>query len=280
MDASFTLPPLRDVIAQYGLHTKKSLGQHFLLDSNLTDKIVRLAGDLTGCAVIEVGPGPGGLTRSLLHSKARQVVALEKDDRCIAALASLCEASQGRLSVQQRDALEVACTQIADAPRTIIANLPYNVGTQMLVNWLHELADDSHAYTQLLLMFQKEVAERICAAPSTKAYGRISVLAQWLCEVRMVMQVPAAAFSPPPKVDSAIVQLLPRAQPAPVSRDALEKVVATAFQQRRKMLRSALSSLGQELVQQLPELQIAPTARPDQLSVEDYVRLARCYMAL
>lgn len=271
------LPPLRDVIAEFGLRTKKSLGQHFLLDGNLTDKIVRLAGDLSGYTVIEVGPGPGGLTRSLLHSNAREVIAIEKDDRCVAALASLQEAAQGRLTLRQDDATRTNLLAEGAAPRAIIANLPYNVGTDLLVGWLHTIASDASSCAQLMLMFQKEVAERIAAAPSSKAYGRISVLAQWLCEVRVVLQVPAAAFSPPPKVDSAVIQLVPRSSREVVSVSVLEKVVGTAFQQRRKMLRSALKPLGQSLIEALPLLAIAPDARPDQLSVSDYVKLAQHY---
>lgn len=275
------LPPLRDIIAEHGLWTRKSLGQHFLLDGNLTDKIVRLAGDINGYTIIEVGPGPGGLTRSLLGSGARQVIAIEKDARCVAALASLQEAAGGRLELFQADATAQAVMQMGQSPRAIIANLPYNVGTELLVGWLMAIANDPQCCCQLLLMFQKEVAERIGAIAGSKAYGRLSVLAQWLCEVRVVLNVPAAAFTPPPKVDSAVIQLIPRPDRVPVAdAKSLEKVVAIAFQQRRKMLRSALKPLGGELIAQLESLGIAPELRPDQLSVQDYCALANAYHRL
>lgn len=275
-----TLPPLREVIAAHDLRTKKSLGQHFLLDGNLTDKIVRQAGDLSGYTVIEVGPGPGGLTRSLLRSNAGRVIAIEKDARCIAALGALEAAAGGRLEVLQADATSCGALALGTAPRAVIANLPYNVGTELLVGWLHAIAADASCCSQLLLMFQREVAERISAAPGCKAYGRISVLAQFLCEVRVVLQVPAQAFTPPPKVESAVIQLIPRAQRDDAPLAALEKVVAIAFQQRRKMLRSSLKPLGAPLIASLEGLGIDPQRRPDQLSVAEYVALARRYDSL
>lgn len=274
------LPPLRDVIAKYGLRTKKSLGQHFLLDGNLTDAIARQAGDLSGHTVIEIGPGPGGLTRSLLTTGAREIIILEKDARCLPALEELHPYANGRLRVIEGDATDQDLTALGSAPRAIIANLPYNVGTEMLINWLDTIYHQPDAFRVLVLMFQKEVAERIAAAPGTREYGRLSVLAQWLCEVRVVRLVPAAAFTPPPKVDSAVIQLVPRAAPlGAVNKKSLERVVAIAFQQRRKMLRSALKPLGPELIAALPELGIDPTTRPDQLELADYVKLAQRFNA-
>lgn len=270
------LPPLRDVIARYGLRTRKSLGQHFLLDANLTDKIVRLAGDVSGHCVVEVGPGPGGLTRSILAAGAPQVIVLEKDARCIPALQELQAFADGRLTIVEGDATETPVAQLGDAPRRLISNLPYNVGTELLVGWLHDVARDAGVYASMTLMFQQEVAERICAVSGTKAYGRISILAQWLCEVRPVLRVPAAAFSPPPKVDSAVVQLVPRATPLhDVPIGLLEKVVAIAFQQRRKMLRSALKPLSADIEAWCKRADIDSALRPDQLTVAQYCALAR-----
>ncbi len=273
------LVPLRDVIARYDLRTRKSLGQHFLLDTNLTDKIARLAGDLSDKCVIEVGPGPGGLTRSILAAGAKRLVVLEKDERCLPALRELQGFAEGRLSIISGDATQVSLTDIGDAPRVILSNLPYNVGTELLVGWLHDIARDSGVYASMLLMFQKEVAERICAVEGSKAYGRISILARWLCEVRPVLMVPAAAFTPPPKVESAVVQLVPRAQPL-YAADAvmLEKVVAIAFQQRRKMLRSALKPLSADVEGWCQRAGIDSALRPDQLSVQQYCALAENYL--
>ena len=275
------LPPLRDVIDAHGLRTKKSLGQHFLLDTNLTDKIARLAGDISHHTVIEVGPGPGGLTRSLLLAGAGRVVAIEKDERCLPVLAALKAYAGDRFDYIQADASEVSCATIGQPPRAVVANLPYNVGTSLLLGWLDDISQSSDAYSGLTLMFQREVAERITAKPFSKAYGRISILAQWLCEVHLLMPVPAAAFVPPPKVDSAVIQLIPRKSPLfPASKAALEKVVAIAFQQRRKMLKSALKPLSSALVDQLTDAGFDVTLRPDQLSVEDYCMIARRYEAL
>lgn len=272
---STPLPPLRDVIERHGLWAKKGLGQHFLLDGNLTDAIARQAGDLSGVTVIEVGPGPGGLTRSLLASAAKEVIVVEKDERCLPAIEELRHHTEKPLRIIAGDALKQDMTQLGEAPRAIIANLPYNVGTELLLRWLDDIYQHPNAYRILVLMFQKEVAERICAVPSTRDYGRISVLAQWLCEVRVVRAIPAAAFTPPPKVDSAVIQLIPRPQPAGhVPKAALEKVLHIAFQQRRKMLRSALKPLGSTLIEALPELGIDSAIRPDQLSIADYVKLA------
>lgn len=268
------LPPLRDVIATHGLRTKKSLGQHFLLDTNLTEKIVRLTGDLSQQHIIEIGPGPGGLTRALLTSDAASITVIEKDSRAIPALRQLVPYSNERLHIIEDDALRVNLTEVAPAPRSIIANLPYNVGTELLLTWLQDIAQHAQSYSRLTLMFQKEVGERIASAPGTKAYGRLSVLAQWLCDVSLVMSVPASAFSPPPKVDSVIVQLIPLGAPryqAPLA--SLETVLRTAFNQRRKMLRSALKPLG--VVDKLASIGLDETLRPDQLSIQQYCQLAR-----
>lgn len=275
------LPPLRDVIEVHGLRTKKSLGQHFLLDANLTDKIARLAGDISRHTVIEVGPGPGGLTRSLLLAGAHRVVAIEKDERCLPILKALKEYAGERFDYIQADASEVTCASVGEAPRAIVANLPYNVGTSLLLGWLEEISLSSDAYSGLTLMFQREVAERIAAKPFSKDYGRLSILAQWLCDVHLLMPVPAAAFVPPPKVDSAVIQLIPRKTPLfPANKVALEKVVAIAFQQRRKMLKSALKPLSSALIDQLTESGFNMALRPDQVSVEEYCMIARCYEAL
>lgn len=266
--------PLEEVIARHGLQTKKSLGQHFLLDAHLCEQIAALAGDLSGRHVIEIGPGPGGLTRALLTSKAASITAIEKDARALPALEELQPFSDGRLRLLQEDALQAdLLALIPDRPRVIVANLPYNVGTDLLLNWLGDIQREAQSYESLTLMFQKEVGERIVAQPGSKAYGRLSVLAQWLCEAELRMLVPPEAFSPPPKVESVIVQLIPRAQPlyaAPA--EALQEVVRTAFAQRRKMLRTALKPLTFQ--QSLAELSIDETYRADQLDLAAYCRLA------
>lgn len=264
------LPPLREVIAQHDLMAQKSLGQHFLLDLNLTKHIVASAGDLTGCAVFEIGPGPGGLTRALVASNATRVIAIEKDRRCIGALQSLVKAAQGKLTLNEGDALEVDLTQLADAPRVIIANLPYNVGTAMLLNWLRQI----DAFRSLTLMFQSEVADRLVANPGSKEYGRLSVVTQFCCDVKRVLDLPARAFTPPPKIDSSVVHLTPRAdRPTDISFKNLDIVTTAAFGQRRKMLRSSLKSLGGENL--LARAEIAGTRRAEELSVEEFVQLAR-----
>ncbi len=268
MTAHSALPPLRDVIARHGLDTRRSLGQHFLLDLNLTDRIARIAGDLTGVSVIEIGPGPGGLTRSLLEAGAPLVVAVEKDRRCVAAIGELAAAYPGRLRIVEADALEVDARTLAPAPRKIVANLPFNIGTPLLLRWLRDATD----FAQLTLMFQKEVADRLAAPPGTSAYGRLSVMAQWLCEVRRDFNVDARAFVPPPRVASTVVTLVPRPRPlAPAERPLLEAVTAAAFGQRRKMLRRSLKPLGIDPV----TLGIDPTLRAEDLSVEDFCGLAR-----
>ncbi|MER2519669.1 MAG: 16S rRNA (adenine(1518)-N(6)/adenine(1519)-N(6))-dimethyltransferase RsmA [Bdellovibrionales bacterium] len=272
------LPPLREIIAQHGLDAHKALGQHFLLDLNLTRKIAAAAGDLAGHAVFEIGPGPGGLTRALLGTSASKVVTIEKDRRCVEVLQSLKDAAQGRLEIIEADALEADLTALAPAPRAIVANLPYNVGTPMLLNWLRRLAQDPPdatppAFSSLTLMFQAEVAERLTAAPRSKAYGRLSVIAQHVCKIERVMTLPARAFTPPPKIDSAVVRLTPRRdRPAHVAFESLEKITAAAFGQRRKMLRSSLKPLGGEDL--LRSARIAPNLRAEDLSVEEFEKLA------
>lgn len=269
------LPPLRDVIAAHDLRAQKSLGQNFLLDLNITDKIVRAAqqkADFTDVHVIEIGPGPGGLTRSLLRSPARKVTAVEFDPRAVTALQDLKDAAAGRLEIVQGDALQTDLIALADAPRAIVANLPYNIATPLLINWLRQIREDRTVFRSMSLMFQKEVAQRIAAAPGGKAYGRLSVMAQWLCDVRSVFDLPASAFTPPPKVESSIVHFTPKVLPqdAP-SFAALERVTAAAFNQRRKMIRSSLK----DYVDGIAALGLDPQARAENLRVEDYVMLAK-----
>ena len=264
------LPPLRDVISQYGLAAKRSLGQHFLLDPNLLDRIVRSAGDLAGRHVVEVGPGPGGLTRALLGSAAASVTSVELDDRAVAALQDVVVAAAGRFVLVPGDALRRDLAALVPAPRQIIANLPYNIGAPLLVGWLRQAA----AWERLTLMFQLEVAERICAAPDTPDYGRLSVLAQWICTTDIALRVPPEAFVPPPKVTSAIVRLTPQpVQPPADLFVAMERLTAAAFGQRRKMLRGSLKGLGGERL--LARADIAPERRAETLSVAEFDRLVR-----
>ncbi len=266
------LPSLSQTIAQHGLRTRKALGQHFLCDMNLIRKIVAQAGDLTGCTVFEVGSGPGGLTRALVESSAASVIAIEKDSRCVQALEALSAVAQERLRVIEGDALRLNLRDLSTAPRAVVANLPYNVGTELLLGWLHEM----EAWQSLTLMFQAEVADRICAAPHGKDYGRLSVLAQFCAVPKRVMEIPSGAFLPPPKVDSAVVHLVPRMdRPRDVPLAHLEKITAAAFGQRRKMLRSSLKPLGGQAL--LEKAGIDPTLRPENLSRTDFENLARCW---
>ena len=255
---------------------RKSLGQHFLLDGNITDKIVRCAGDLKGINVIEIGPGPGGLTRSLLASEAAHVYAVERDDRCVAALGELNKAYPGRLTIIAEDALAYALPEQVSAPRAIVANLPYNIGTRLLLDWLEDIARlSSDSYIHLTLMFQKEVAMRLSAEPNTKDYGRLSVFTQWLCDVEHCFDLPASAFTPPPKVASSVVKLTPLKQPrAKADKKTLQTLLQSAFGQRRKMLRSSLSSLSPNIQDMLTGSGIDPTRRAETLSVEEFCRLA------
>lgn len=269
------LPPLRDVIATHGLDAKKSLGQNFLLDLNLTSKIARLAGDISGHDVLEVGPGPGGLTRGLLAAGARRVVALEKDPRCMAALSEISAAYPGRLDVFNADALEFDMRGQLTGPVRVVANLPYNVGTELLVRWLTP-KDWPPFWSSLTLMFQKEVAERIIAKPGTKAYGRLGILAQWKSTPSVVMELPPEAFTPPPKVHSAVVHLEALAQPRfPAPAGLLSSTVAMAFNQRRKMLRSSLKSAAPDIETALRDAGLEPTARAEEISLEGFCTLAR-----
>ena len=279
MSAIDSLPPLREVIETHQLLARKSLGQNFLLDLNLTAKIARQAGDLTGCDVLEIGPGPGGLTRGLLAEGARKVLAVEKDSRCIPALAEVAAAYPGKLEVIEGDALEVNPLTHLTPPIRIAANLPYNVGTELLVRWLTPKAWPPF-WQSLTLMFQREVAERIVAQPGTKAYGRLALLAQWRADARIVLSLPPEAFSPPPKVHSAVVHLTALEEPRfPADPGTLNKVVAAAFNQRRKMLRASLKSVSPDIEDHLNVAGIPPTERAEQVSLEAFCALARSVKA-
>ena len=269
------LPPLRDVIASHELSARKSLGQNFLLDLNLTARIARAAGDLTGSDVLEVGPGPGGLTRGLLAEGARRVLAIEKDERCLPALAEIAAAYPGRLEVLAGDALALDLRGRLTAPVKVVANLPYNVGTELLVRWLTPRIWPPF-WQSLTLMFQKEVAERIIARPGSKAYGRLALLAQWRADARIVLTLPPEAFSPPPKVHSAVVHLTALPGPRfPADPAVLSEVVAAGFNQRRKMLRASLRGLSPGIEALLERSGIAPTARAEEIDLERFCTLAR-----
>lgn len=280
------LPPLREIIAKYGLGARKSLGQHFLFDMNITGRIAAEAGDLTSGTTVEVGPGPGGLTRALLAAGARHVLAIEKDARCIEALGELSVAYPGRLTIVEADAMkadpaslaaEASQSTNAAGPVRIVANLPYNVASPLLVKWLRDI----HAYESLTLMFQKEVADRIVAAPGSKTYGRIGVLSQWLANPRRLFNLPAEAFVPPPKVTSSVVRLTQGAIPQTSGLIAgFEAVTAAAFGQRRKMLRQSMKRLGLDTAVLLRESGIDPEERAEQLEVADFERLARAALDL
>ena len=275
MAAIDTLPPLREVIETHGLAARKSLGQNFLLDLNLTAKIARQAGSLSACDVLEIGPGPGGLTRGLLSEGARKVLAIEKDGRCIPALQEISDAYPGRLEVIEGDALEVNPLSHLTPPIRVAANLPYNVGTELLVRWLTPKTWPPF-WQSLTLMFQKEVAERITAQPGSKAYGRLAILSQWRADPRIVIQLPPEAFSPPPKVSSAVVHLNALPEPRyPANAETLSRVVAAAFNQRRKMLRSALKSLAPDIEDRLIAAGLKPTERAEQIHLEGFCALAR-----
>lgn len=265
------LPPLRETIASHGLDARKRLGQHFLLDLNLTRRIARAAGSLSTGTVIEVGPGPGGLTRALLLEGATRVIAVEVDTRAIAALQELEQAAKGRLQVIEGDALNIDLVALGPPPRRIVANLPYNISTALLVRWL-QAADD---LADMVLMFQKEVVDRLVAVPRTKDYGRLSVLAQHVCTVQRLFDVSPSAFVPPPRVTSSVARLTPRPPSDRLGElRPLERVTAAAFGQRRKMLRGALAGLFPDPVAILTGLGLSPTARAEELTVPEFVRLA------
>jgi 16S rRNA (adenine1518-N6/adenine1519-N6)-dimethyltransferase len=271
------LPPLRDVIRKHDLIAKKSLGQNFLLDLNLTGRIARAAGPLAGVTVIEIGPGPGGLTRALLAHGATRVIAVERDRRAIGALEEIAAHYPGRLVVVEGDALDFdPLPYLGAGPVRIVANLPYNIATVLLIGWL-ETETWPPFYDRLILMFQREVAERIAAQPNTKAYGRLSVLAQWRTRPKILFDIAPSAFVPPPKVTSSVVELIPRDAPEPCDRTALQRVAEAAFGQRRKMLRQSLKSLVPDPLPLLDEAGIAPTDRAEDIPMEGFVRLARAY---
>jgi 16S rRNA (adenine1518-N6/adenine1519-N6)-dimethyltransferase len=271
------LPPLREVIRRHGLSARKSLGQNFLFDLNLTSRIARSGGPLAGVTVIEVGPGPGGLTRALLAAGTHRVIAIERDRRCLAALADIAAHYPERLTVLEGDALRVdPVRELGGAPARIVANLPYNVATSLLVNWL-TVEPWPPWYDSMTLMFQREVAERIVAAPGTKSYGRLSVLAGWRTQARILFDIAPAAFVPPPTVTSSLVRLEPRQAPLVCDRRALERVSEAAFGRRRKMLRQSLKSLGMDAPTLLGAAGIDPTSRAEDVPVEGYVALARAF---
>jgi len=279
MNAEDGLPPLREVIRRHGLAAKKSLGQNFLLDLNLTGRIARAAGPLDGATVIEIGPGPGGLTRALLTEGARRVIAIERDERAIAALSEIAEHHPGRLDVVAADALEYDPTPLlGDTPARIVANLPYNIATVLLVGWL-TAEPWPPWYDRMVLMFQREVAERIVAPAGSKTYGRLSVLAGWRTEAKILFDVHPSNFVPPPKVTSSVVELIPRAVPLRCRGPLLERVTAAAFGQRRKMLRQSLKSLGADPLALLDAAGIEPTARAEDIPVAGFAALARALEA-
>ena len=275
MNAADGLPPLRDVIRRHDLSARKSLGQNFLLDLNLTGRIARAAGPLAGVTVIEVGPGPGGLTRALLTEGAARVIAIERDDRAIGALAEIGERYPDRLTVIADDAMGFDVRPLLDgSPARVVANLPYNIATALLVSWL-TAEPWPPWYDRLVLMFQREVAERIVAGPGSKTYGRLSVLAGWRAEAKILFDIAPSAFVPPPNVTSSVVQLIPRPTPLACERRALERVTEAAFGQRRKMLRQSLKSLGVDPLRLLGAAAIDETARAEDIPVEGFVALAR-----
>jgi 16S rRNA (adenine1518-N6/adenine1519-N6)-dimethyltransferase len=268
------LPPLREVIEAHGLKANKALGQNFLFDLNLTRRIARAAGPLEGFTIVEVGPGPGGLTRALLAEGATHVIAVERDTRALPALEEIAAHYPGKLEIISGDALEVDWTQHIKGPAKIVANLPYNIATPLLIGWL-SVDPWPPWFSSLTLMFQKEVAERIAAKAGADAYGRLSVISQWRCEAKKLFDVNRSAFTPPPKITSSIVQLIPRAvcEP-PCTLKNLERVTAAGFGQRRKMLRSSLKAVFDQPEAVLESLGIAPTKRAEELSVGDFGRLA------
>jgi len=272
------LPPLREVLRRHGLFAKKSLGQNFLLDLNLTARVARAGGSLDGVTVVEVGPGPGGLTRALLAEGARRVIAIERDDRAINALQEIAARYPGRIDIVPGDALEFNARAHLGLERArVIANLPYNIATPLLIGWLSESWPPW--YDSLVLMFQREVAERIVATSGSKAYGRLAVLAGWRTEAKIMFDVAPTAFVPPPKVTSSVVRLIPRAKPLACDANALQRVTKAAFGQRRKMLRQSLKSVGVDTLTLLAEACIEPTVRAEEIPVEGFVALANVFAA-
>lgn len=278
------LPPLREVIAQYDLRAKKSLGQNFLMDLNLTDRIATAGGPVEGATILEIGPGPGGLTRSLLRAGAKKVIAIERDERCLAALSDIADCYPGKLTIIPGDALETDEAPLLAShttqPVKVIANLPYNIGSKLLIKWLMNEAWPPW-FSSLSLLFQKEVAERIAAPPNSKTYGRLSVMAGWRCKSRIAFDIPARAFTPAPKVTSSLVVVTPKA-PAHegVSPKAIEKIVAIAFGQRRKMIKSSLRGLEVSVDDLLRMADINPTVRAENIDVDGFCRLAASYCRL
>jgi len=279
VNAPDDLPPLREVIRRHDLRAKKSLGQNFLFDLNLTGRIARAAGPLEGVDVVEIGPGPGGLTRALLAQGARRVIAVERDERAVGALEEIAQRYPGRLEIVAGDALGFDPRPLlGGSPARIVANLPYNIASALLVSWL-TTEPWPPWYDRLVLMFQREVAERIVALPGSKSYGRLSVLAGWRSEARILFDIAGSAFVPPPKVTSSVVSLVPRESPLACERGALERVTAAAFGQRRKMLRQSLKMLGRDPLALLVAAGIEPTARAEAIPVEGFVALARAFSA-
>ncbi len=271
-NSSPILPPLRDVIRDHNLRAEKALGQNFLLDQNITDKIVRLAGNFDDVTAIEIGPGPGGLTRSLLASPAARVIAIEFDARAVAAITDLKSVYGDKLHIIHGDAMKVDISVIAPAPRVIVANLPYNISVVLLAKWLELIRADRQVVNFMALMFQKEVADRILADAGSKTYGRISVMVQWLCQVKRLFDLPPSAFTPPPKVKSSVVQFIPRVMDADApSFEVMEKILAAAFNQRRKMVRSSLSDYASAMERAGTDT----TKRAEDLSVADFVKIAK-----
>lgn len=265
------LPSLSETVRLHNLRAEKKLGQNFLLDQNITDKIARCCPDVADTTIFEIGPGPGGLTRGLLKTNAAHVTAIEFDPRAVAALEDLVQASDGRLTIVQGDALSTDLTSLSTTPRAIVANLPYNISTVLLLKWLRQIRDEPASYQFMILMFQKEVADRLTASPGSRDYGRLSVMTQWLCTAQKLFDLPPSAFSPPPKIDSSIVFFRPKQLPENSPQFAqLEKVLAVAFQQRRKMIRSSLKTYSRYF----EELGIDPTLRAEDLTLNDYLRLA------
>jgi len=268
------LPPLRETIAKYGLGANKALGQNFLFDLNLTRRIARAAAPFAGFTIVEIGPGPGGLTRALLAEGAERIIAVERDERTLPALAEIAAAYPGKLEIRATDALAVDWRSVVSGPAKLVANLPYNIATPLLLGWLRDPWPPW--YESMTLMFQKEVADRIIAMPGTGAYGRLSVICQWRCAVARLFDINRSAFTPPPKVTSSVVQFHPRRDCKPHCRlDTLERVTGAGFGQRRKMLRSSLKSLGGETAQLLENAGISGELRAENLSVSDFARLAR-----